>query len=110
LASSLSVGLYTGFLSLWWRHRFGKETFFGLGKDFLKVLVLSLLAFFPAMGVMKVRLIDANLHPYWEAIYAISFSGVCFSVIFIGLARYFVPDLIQPILQKAGPLGRLLLR
>jgi len=110
LASTISVGLYTGFLSLRWYHRFGREAFLGLGKDFLKVIGLSLLAGIPAMFVVKFRIIDVDVHPYYEALYAIGVSGVCFAVIFVMLSRYFIPDLIRPVLQKAGPLGRLLLR
>lgn len=110
LASSISVGLYTGFLSLWWRHRFGKAAFLGLGRDFLKVAVLSLIAGFPAILVVKLRFIDIDVHPYWEALYAIGVSGMCFAVIFLLLSRYFIPDLVKPVLQKAGPLGRLFLR
>jgi hypothetical protein len=37
-------------------------------------------------------------------------SGVCFATVFVLLSRYFIPDLIRPVLHKAGPLGRLLLR
>jgi len=110
LASSLSVGLYTGILSLWWYHRFGGEAFLGLGKDFLKVVVISLLAGLPALLIVNTRLIDIDIHPYGEALYAIGASGLCFGVIFLMLSRHFIPDLIRPILQKAGPLGRLLLR
>ena len=110
LASSLSVGLYTGFLSLWWRSRFGSEAFLGLGKDFLKVFLLSLLAGLPAVLVINFRVIDVDAHPYWEALYAIGVSGLAFAVCFVMLSRYFIQDLIVPVLQKAGPLGRLLLR
>ncbi len=110
LASSVSVGLYTGLLSLWWYHRFGGEAFLGLGKDFMKVAAISLLAGFPAMLVVKFRFVDVDVHPYWEALYAIGISGMCFAVVFVMLSRYFIPDLVRPVLQKAGPLGRRLLR
>jgi putative peptidoglycan lipid II flippase len=110
LASSISIGLYTGSLSLWWLHRFGKEAFLGLGKDCLKVAVLSLIAVFPAILVVKFRFIDVEVHPYGEAIYAIGVSGLCFAVIFLLLSRFLMPDLVKPVLQKAGPIGRLLLR
>jgi putative peptidoglycan lipid II flippase len=110
LASTISVGLYTGFLSLWWRSRFGKGAFLGLAKDFLKVAALSLIAVFPAVLVVKFSLIDTARHPYWEALYAIGVSGMFFATVFVVLSRYFIPDLIRPLLQKTGPLGRLLLR
>ncbi len=110
LASSLSVSLYAAILSLWWRHRFGGESFGGLGSVFLKVLALSLLAGLPAWLVVKAGFIDAAAHPYLEALYAIGASGACFGLIFVLLSRHFIPELIRPILQKAGPLGRRLLR
>ncbi len=110
LASSLSVVLYSGILSLWWRRRFGGEAFDGLGNVFLKVLALSLLAGLPALLVVKAGFIDAAAHPYGEALYAIGVSGACFGLIFVLLSRHFIPELIRPILQKAGPLGRRLLR
>lgn len=110
LASSVSVGLYTCVLCLWWRHRFGGDAFLCLGKDFLKLLMLSLLAGLPALFIVKTGFIDANIHPYGEAILAISISGICFGIIFVLLSRHFIPDLIRPILQKTGPIGRLLLR
>ena len=110
LASSISVGLYTIVLSLWWRHRLGKAAFLGLPMAFLKVAGLSLLALFPAILVVRYSLIDPKLHPYGEAIYTMATSGACFAVVFVLLSRYFIPDLIRPVLQKAGPLGRLLLR
>ena len=110
LASSISVGLYTVLLSLWWRHRFGNAAFLGLTGDSLKVAALSLLAVFPAILVVNYSPLDANLYPYREAIYAIVTSGVCFATVFLLLSRYFIPALIRPVLQKAGPLGRLLLR
>jgi len=110
LASSISVAVYTGVLSLWWRRRFGKEAFLGLGGDFLKVTALSLLAGAPVVLVVNLRFIDVVLHPYGEALYAIGVSGIVFAVVFVLLSRYFIPDLIRPVLQKAGPVGRLLLR
>jgi putative peptidoglycan lipid II flippase len=110
LASSLSVGLYAVILSLWWRHRFGNAAFLGLAKDSLKVAGLSVIAVFPAVLVVKFSLVSPDHHPYWEAIYAIVSSGMCFAVVFVVLSRYFIPDLIRPVLEKAGPWGRLLLR
>jgi putative peptidoglycan lipid II flippase len=110
LASSIAVGLYTGFLGFWWRRRFGSEAFLGLGKDFLKVLALSLLAGLPAVLAVKFSIVCADVHPYWESLYAIGVSGIGFVVVFVGLSRYFIPDLIRPVLQKAGPIGRRLIR
>ena len=110
LASSISVGLYTVILSLWWRHRFGNATFLGLAKDSLRVASLSLIAGFPAVLVVRYNPISADLHPYWGAIYAIVISGMCFAMVFVVLSRYLILDLIQPVLKKAGPLGRFLLR
>jgi len=110
MASSISVGFYTGFLSLWWRRSFGREAFLGLGRDFRKVVMLSLLAGVPAVLVVKFSVIDSEVHPYGEAFYAIGVSGIAFAAFFVMLSRYFIPDLIRPVLQKAGPLGRLLLR
>jgi putative peptidoglycan lipid II flippase len=110
LASSLSVSFYAVFLSLWWRHRFGNAAFLGLAKDSMKVAGLSVIAVFPAVLVVKFSLVSADQHPYWEAIYAILSSGICFAMVFVVLSRYFIADLIRPVLQKAGPLGRLLLR
>lgn len=110
LASSFSLGLYTVLLSLWWRHRFGNAAFLGLVRDSLKVSLLSLLAVFPAIIVVQYSPLDANLYPYREAIYAMIVSGLCFAAVFVLLSRHLIPDLIRPVLQKAGPVGRFLLR
>jgi len=110
LASSFSVVLYTASLSMWWRYRFGTDAFLGLGRDFLMTLVLSLLAGLPAIMVVELGFIDVDIHPYWEALYAIAVSGVCFTVVFLLLSSRFIPDLVNPLLQKAGPLGRLFCR
>ena len=110
LASSISVGLYTGFLGLWWRHRFGKDAFLGLGKDFLKVVAALSACGIACRARGQIQAHRRRVHPYGEALYAIGLSGMCFSVIFVVLSSYFIPDLIRPVLQKTGPLGRLLLR
>jgi len=110
LASSFSIAFYTGFLSLWWLHRFGKEAFTGLASDFLKVVVLSCISVFPAILLVQFRFIDPDVHPYLEALFAIGISGMIFTLIFLLLSRFFIADLVKPILQKAGPLGHLLIR
>jgi putative peptidoglycan lipid II flippase len=110
VASSISVGLYAGFLSLWWRHRFGNAAFVGLARDFFKLAALLLVAVAPAILVVNYRLIDVELHPYWEAIYAIVISGMGFATVFVALSRCFIPDLIRPIMEKVAPVGRFLHR
>lgn len=110
LASSLSLGLYTALISLWWWHRFGRAAFLGLAGDALKVTGISLIAVLPAIVIVQIPVIDPKLFPYWEAIYVIGFSGLCFATVFVMLARYVIPELIRPVLQKVGPAGRRLIR
>jgi len=110
IASAAGIALYTAVLVLWWRTRFGKETFSGLGKNLLKVVVLSLAASLPAFLIMKFAPIPAESHPYLSAIYEIAVSGLCFGLLFGFLSIYFTPALIRPFLQRMGPLGARLIR
>lgn len=71
---------------------------------FLKVAGLSLLALFPAGSVVRYSLIDPKPSIRRGNLYTAT-SGACFAVVFVLLSRYFIPDLIRPVLQKAGLAG-----
>lgn len=104
-ASAASIALYTSALTLWWLHRFGKETFARLGTDSLKVTAVSLAASIPAALSANFRLPVLEGHPYLQAFYSIAASGFAFAAIFLLLASYFIPSMIDPFLRKLGPLG-----
>jgi putative peptidoglycan lipid II flippase len=109
-ASALGVGLYTMVLSLWWQHRFGKDTFAGLGKTLLTVAAFSLVASGPATLITRLCFPSQNVNPYAAAFVAIIGSGFCFALIFMGLSVWLAPSLVQPFLEKARIQGRKPLR
>jgi hypothetical protein len=49
-------------------------------------------------------------HPYSAALAAIVASGLVFAPLFVMLANRFMPQLMRPFLEKAGPMGRRLMR
>jgi putative peptidoglycan lipid II flippase len=106
IASAGSIALYTGILALWWRHRLGGEAFSGLAKDLLNLCLLTLIASGPAVTIVRFGFIDRVSHPYLEALYAISASGLCFGALFLALSVRFIPSLISPFLSRLGPLGQ----
>jgi putative peptidoglycan lipid II flippase len=110
LASTLAVGLYTLVLSLWWWRRFGGGIFSGLGRALVKVSLLAAVACLPCFVLLRWCLAGLPQHPYGAALLAISTSGVCFLLLFGLLSCRFIPDLIRPFLEKAGPLGKRLMR
>ncbi|GKT07640.1 murein biosynthesis integral membrane protein MurJ [Desulforhabdus sp. TSK] len=110
VASALSMGIYTGVLALWWRARFGGDTFSGLAVGQLKVLVLSLVAALPALLLVRLQPMGSAYSPYLVSFCIITASGLCFGLLFALLSSYFTPVLVRPFLMKAGPLGRRLMR
>jgi putative peptidoglycan lipid II flippase len=109
-ASAISIALYTVALSLWWRHRFGKELFSGLGTDLLKLTVLSIMSSGPAIWIVQSSRIDWGSHIYLEALSSILASGLCFAVLFSLLSCSFIPSLVRPLFQRLGPIGRRFVR
>ncbi|MFP5213210.1 MAG: murein biosynthesis integral membrane protein MurJ, partial [Acidobacteriota bacterium] len=109
-ASAVSIGLYCLVLSLWWRRRFGPETFRGLGASSFKLVALTMISCVPGVLAVHYAPIENASHPYLSALYEIAVSGVCFGVLFVALSLRFVPSLVEPFLKKAGPIGRRLLR
>ncbi|GLI33721.1 murein biosynthesis integral membrane protein MurJ [Desulforhabdus amnigena] len=110
LASVSSMVFYTALLSFWWWHRFGGETFSGLGKDQFKVLGFSLIAAVPSAIIVNYELIDGVIYPYWASLFEISVSGLCFACLFGLLSGYFAPSLVKPFLLRTGRLGAWLIR
>jgi putative peptidoglycan lipid II flippase len=110
LASALSIALYSVVLSLWWRHRFGREAFAGLAKAVLQVTTLSVAAALPAAAVTEFAFTAWQAHPYLAALLAIAISGMCFLLAFGLLSSILAPSLVRPLLERAGPLGRRFLR
>jgi len=104
-ASAASIALYTLALTLWWLHRFGKETFARLGTDSLKVTAVSLAACTPAAFITSFPLPVWEGQPYLQAFYLITASGFAFSATFLLLAGRFIPSMIVPFAGKLGPLA-----
>jgi putative peptidoglycan lipid II flippase len=109
-ASTLALALYTAVLGLRWRSCYGPDAFAGLGKAALQITTLSLATGGPTVILVKLVLAPWQRHPYLTASLAITASGLCFLLIFGLLSVYFTPALVRPYLEKAGPLGRRLLR
>ena len=110
LASAASIALYTGTLALWWRRRFGGETFAGLGKDLLKTLGVSIFASGPALLIARLGFPGLDFHSWPHALYAISASGLGFGIVFVLLSCYFAPSTVRPFLERMGPVGSRLIR
>lgn len=110
VASVTSVALYTAALSFWWRYRCGPATFAGLGRDLLKLVVISLIACGPALLIVRAPIADLDHHLYLHALYRIAASGAGFAVTFALLSSYFLPELMRPFLKRLGPLGYWLMR
>lgn len=109
-ASAVSIALYTLALSLWWRQRFGKESFVGLGRNLAKLALLSAIASAPAIGIVHWDLVDWGDHIYMDALFKILASGLCFAVLFSLPALLFAPDLVRPFFGRLGSIGRRLSR
>ncbi len=110
VASALSIGMYTVGLSLRWRYRFGREVFVGLGSSTVIVTVQALVAAVPALGLVIGCFRWWPNHPYLASLAGIGASGTAFTLAFLLLSNYWTPHLTRPFLEKAGPLGRFLLR
>lgn len=114
-ASALGIALYTLILCLWWRRCFGKDTFAGMGMALLKLTLFSFAACGPAVLITRFWFepqMDRvpEISPYGPAFVTLAGSGICFGLVFVLLSTCFAPSLIRPFLEKAGPLGRRLLR
>ena len=107
-ASVGSIFIYTGVLTWWWKRKNGGETFSGLASGALKVLAVSAAASAPAYAMSGLRVFDPAASPYLAALCSIALGGACFTLVFALLSARFVPDLVRPFLEKAGPLGRML--
>jgi len=71
---------------------------------------LSGISALPAWAAGKVDLFSPLTSPHLAALFEIAFSGLCFGIVFAVLAGYFIPDTARPFLERAGPLGRRLLK
>jgi putative peptidoglycan lipid II flippase len=110
MASAISVSLYTGVLTIWWIHRFGKEAFSGLAADLFKLIAISVAAWAPTALLVRFIFSDMSRHIYLSALCSIGAGGLCFFPLFVLMSRFFIPALIKPFLQRLGPLGRWLNR
>ncbi len=109
-ASVLSVLAYTAAMTVWWKVRIGGEAFSGIVAGSLKVGALSLACALPAWGAGKVRLFDPQGSPYLSSLSEIALSGLVFGVFFVVLSGRLIPETVKPYLEKAGPVGRRLLK
>ncbi|MGV8074377.1 MAG: murein biosynthesis integral membrane protein MurJ [Syntrophobacteraceae bacterium] len=99
-ASAISIASYTLLLAMRWRYRFGKETFSGLGRDLLVLIMLSITAGVPSAIIAYLNPVDATEHVYLASLYAITVSGFIFVSVFGVLAVFFKILLIEPIIGK----------
>jgi len=100
LASAASLVLYTVVLSGWWRHRLGPDAFRGLGRDALRVALVTAAAVLPAaLGLYVPARWDIS-NPYLTAFLQLGLSGLLFSAAFLFLARRTLPDLLDPFLRR----------
>lgn len=109
-ASAASIALYTAVLGWWWARRFGRAVFAGLAVAGLKLLALAVLAALPAAVLVRLEPAWLGGHPYVGAVLAIGGSAAAFGVPFLVLSLILIPNLVRPYLEKAGPVGRRLLR
>lgn len=100
ITSSLSVAIYTLMLTLWWRRKWGKDVFSGLGKDFIKLFSISIVAAVGASSVKISGVLDSNEHLYLSAAATIGLSGFVFLTIFLVISRYFIKDTVVSLMRK----------
>lgn len=110
VASATSIALYTAVLGGWWARRFGREVFAGLAVAGLKLVILSVAAAVPAVLLVHLEAGHPGGHPYLGAALAIGGGAAAFGAPFLVLSVVLIPDLVQPYLERAGPIGRRLLR
>jgi putative peptidoglycan lipid II flippase len=108
VASSLSITNYALALGLLWRRRFGGGAFTGLGRSALLIAGFSILAAGAGYPLTRLSLSPLASHPVLEALWAIGASAAGFGVVFLVLVRLFARQLIDPLLERMGRLGKLL--
>lgn len=109
-ASAGSIFAYSAVLTVWWKIKIGDEAFSGIVTATLKVVGLSIVSALPAWAAGRASPFDPVASPHFSALYEIAVSGLLFGGVFAVLSGYFIPETVRPFLQKAGPLGRRLLR
>jgi putative peptidoglycan lipid II flippase len=109
-ASALAVTLYAAAISCWWAYRGGRQAFAGLGRAAAKIGGLTLAAGVPACAVTGGLTAVHWNNVYGGALLTIAGSGLCFVSSFTLLAAWLTPALVRPFLERAGPVGRWLLR
>jgi putative peptidoglycan lipid II flippase len=109
-ASAASIIIYSAALTVWWRIKMGRDAFTGLVPGSFKVLCLSIISALPAWGSEKLVPFEAQAWPLLSALLQIAVSGLCFGTCWAVLSGRFIPELARPFLEKAGPVGRRLLK
>jgi len=109
-ASAASLFFYSAAMTSWWKIRSGSAAFVRLPSGTAKVLILSMVSVLPALAAAKANPFDAHLSPYLSAFLEIVLSGFGFGVVFVLLSGYFIPELARPFLDRAGPIGKRLIR
>ncbi|HOV87458.1 MAG TPA: murein biosynthesis integral membrane protein MurJ [Syntrophobacteraceae bacterium] len=109
-ASGVSVILYTLLLSGWWGRRFGWATFRGLQAALGKTFLVALVCCGPSYWIVRWQFIRDAAHPYLWALGTIGVTALVYGGTFLVLGRLLLGTLLDPFLEKAGPLGRRLLR
>lgn len=109
-ASAGSILAYGAVLTAWWIYKIGAEAFTGLFGTSLKVVALSLLSLLPAWAAALLNPFSPQGYPLFSAFFELILSGLAFTIFFAALAGYFIPAAARPFLERAGPLGRRLLR
>ena len=110
VSSTLSIVVYTLALACRWKSRNGGDAYLGLGMTACKVAALSTVAAAPVVLIVRFGVLDVVSHPYSSAILEILAGGISFAILFLALASRFIPALVRPLLDRAGPLGRAFLR
>ncbi len=109
-ASVVSVITYSAAMTVWWKVKVGDAAFSGIVSGALKVGGLSAISAFPAWAAGKVHLFDPLASPYLCALSEIALSGLVFGSVFAVLSGRLIPETVKPYLEKAGPIGRRLLK
>lgn len=95
--SAVSVAIYVLWLTLFWRKKRGSDAFRGLLHGFLNSFACSLPAALVAALAIRETPTLFSAAPFWQACAELSFSGICFAVVFFLLARFFAPELFAKI-------------
>lgn len=99
-ASALSVALYTGVLSLWWRRRLGPWAFAGLMGSAMKITAVTTAATVPAALALFWPTLWGFSNLYSQALFQLVLSGTVFVAGFVILGRRFAEDLLTPFLSR----------